>query len=136
MRSYAREVAFCLIYGDFIDNEGTPEDLSEFFDKSKLKAEDEVFAKNLFTEVRKDKQKYLNEISELSVGYKIERINKVEQAILCLAMYEIDKGTAPEGAAIDEAVKLSKKYSGEKSAGFVNGILSNYLKSKKQEKPT
>lgn len=108
MRSYAREVAFCLIYGDFIDNEGTPEDLSEFFDKSKLKAEDEVFARNLFTEVRKDKQKYLNEISELSVGYKIERINKVEQAILCLAMYEIDKGTAPEGAAIDEAVKLSK----------------------------
>ena len=34
MRSYAREVAFCLIYGDFIDNEGTPEDLSEFFDKT------------------------------------------------------------------------------------------------------
>ena len=63
-------------------------------------------------------------ISDVSEGWKITRMNKVDLTILRLAVYEIFyDGDIPTGVAINEAVELAKKFGGDDSPSFVNGIL-------------
>lgn len=66
---------------------------------------------------------------ELSVGWKKERVGKVELTIIRLALFEIlfDEDV-PTGVAINEAVELAKKYGGDESPAFVNGVLGKISK--------
>lgn len=63
-------------------------------------------------------------ISKESAGWKLSRMNKVDLAILRLAAYEVllDEDI-PVGVAINEAVELAKKFGGDDSPSFVNGVL-------------
>ncbi|MBO6115402.1 MAG: transcription antitermination factor NusB [Lachnospiraceae bacterium] len=64
-------------------------------------------------------------ISDISVGWNIERIGKAELAILRLAVYEIKyDDDIPLNVAVSEAVELSKIYCGEEAGSFVNGVLT------------
>ncbi|MDR2465338.1 MAG: transcription antitermination factor NusB [Streptococcaceae bacterium] len=68
----------------------------------------------------------------LSAKWTIERLSKVDKSILRLGVYELkfgDEEVAGE-VVIDEAVELSKKYSDEKSAKFINGVLDTVFKQK------
>ncbi len=62
--------------------------------------------------------------------FPIDKINKIDLAILRLAIYElmIEKKEPPK-VVIDEAVELSKEYGGETSPAFINGALGNVLKN-------
>ncbi|MBO6158422.1 MAG: transcription antitermination factor NusB [Firmicutes bacterium] len=63
-------------------------------------------------------------------GWSLNRLSKVDLAILRLALYEIRyEEDIPERVSINEAVELAKKYSQEAARGFVNGILANFAKS-------
>lgn len=66
-------------------------------------------------------------ISQVSKGWTIDRIGKVELAVLRLAVYEIvyDENI-PTSVAINEAVELSKKFGPQDSYSFVNGILARF----------
>lgn len=61
--------------------------------------------------------------------FPIEKINKVDLAILRLAVYEllIEKNQ-PQKVIIDEAVELAKEYGGDKSPSFINGALGKLIK--------
>ncbi len=65
------------------------------------------------------------QIEEVSVGWKLNRMSRVDLAILRLAVYELlyDE-KIPTGVAINEAVELAKTYGGDASPSFVNGILA------------
>jgi N utilization substance protein B len=66
-------------------------------------------------------------ISEVSKGWTIDRIGKVELALLRLAVYEIVyDDNIPTSVAINEAVELSKKFGPQDSYAFVNGILARF----------
>lgn len=70
----------------------------------------------------------VEEIDEIlnthTTGWKTTRMNKVDLTILRLAVYEIQwDEDVPAGVAINEAVELAKKYSGEEGPSFVNGVL-------------
>ena len=66
-------------------------------------------------------------ISEVSKGWTIDRIGKVELAVLRLAVYEIVyDDNIPTSVAINEAVELSKKFGPQDSYSFVNGILARF----------
>lgn len=57
----------------------------------------------------------------------MNRIGKVEVSILRLALYEMLYDEAvPVKVAINEAVELAKKYGGDSSPQFINGILAKY----------
>ncbi len=58
--------------------------------------------------------------------FSIDKINKVDLAILRLAVYEllVEKKQPPK-VVIDEAIELAKEYGGETSPGFINGALGN-----------
>ena len=58
-------------------------------------------------------------------GWKTSRMNKVDLSILRLAVYEMKwDDEIPEGVAIDQAVELAKKYSGDDGPSFINGVLA------------
>lgn len=59
--------------------------------------------------------------------WPVEKINKIDLAILRLAVYEIVGDRVPKKVAVDEAVELAKEYGAESSPGFVNGVLGKIL---------
>ena len=68
-------------------------------------------------------------INKYSKGWKANRLPKVNLAILRLAIYEIKYlDDVPNSVAINEAVELAKKYSGEGDYSFINGILGSVAK--------
>lgn len=71
----------------------------------------------------------LNEkISAASQGWKLNRMNKVDLTIIRLALYEmLFDDEVPTKVAINEAVELAKKYGGDESPQFVNGILAKLV---------
>ncbi len=64
----------------------------------------------------------------LKADWKIERISKVDLAILKLAIYEIKYKELPYKVAINEAVELAKKYGEDTSKNFINGVLASIVK--------
>lgn len=69
------------------------------------------------------------EISSSAPEWPLERINKIDLAILRLAVFELSvKKSEPPKVVIDEAVELAKEFGSENSASFVNGVLGNILK--------
>lgn len=67
-------------------------------------------------------------IKTAATEFPVEKINKIDLAILRLAVYEllIEKKQPPK-VIIDEAVELAKEYGGETSSSFINGVLGNIL---------
>ena len=61
-------------------------------------------------------------------GWKTSRMGKVDLTILRLAVYEIEwDEEVPRGVAINEAVELAKRYGGEESPSFINGVLGKIV---------
>ena len=58
-------------------------------------------------------------------SWSIDRITKVDLAILRLAAYELMLGEVPAGVAINEAVELANQYSTDKAGSFINGVLGS-----------
>lgn len=77
-----------------------------------------------------ENQDFLDEqIKKAAPQFPIDKINKIDLAVLRLAAYEllIDRKQPPK-VIIDEAIELSKQYGGDTSSAFVNGALGNILK--------
>ena len=58
-------------------------------------------------------------------GWSIDRLSRVDLAILRLATHELMLGQTPKGVVINEAVELANQYSTDKAGGFINGVLGN-----------
>lgn len=67
-------------------------------------------------------------INEKTKDWTTERIAKVEVAIIRLAIYEVFyDDEVPSSVAINEAIEIAKKFGGESSPAFVNGVLANIV---------
>jgi transcription antitermination protein NusB len=65
-------------------------------------------------------------ISKYSERWRIERMPAVDRNILRMAIFEMMQGETP--VVIDEAIELARKFSGEESAPFINGMLDSIRK--------
>lgn len=75
-------------------------------------------------------------IEKYAVGWKFERIPLVASAIMRLAMYEIlYMPEIPNGAAINEAVEIAKKYESSDVVRFINGILGSFVRKEAGDAP-
>ena len=68
------------------------------------------------------------EESNQITDWKLQRISKIDLAILKLAIYELKYTKIPFKVAINEAVELAKKYGEDSSKNFVNGVLASVVK--------
>lgn len=72
-----------------------------------------------------EKEKIDKIIEGAAPEFPINKINRVDLAILRLAVYEFLQKKEPSRVIIDEAVELAKEYGGETSPQFINGALGN-----------
>lgn len=70
------------------------------------------------------------EIEASASEWPIDKLNKIDLAILRLAVYELKFTNTPSKVTIDEAVELAKEFGGESSPSFVNGVLGDILNRK------
>ena len=72
----------------------------------------------------------LNEyITKYSIGWDVSRISRLARAVMQLAIYEVlHMEDVPTGVAISEAVRIAKKYDGDDTGAFVNGILGSFAR--------
>jgi len=70
-------------------------------------------------------------LDEISKGWKLERLGKVELAILRLAIFEMNfDEDIPTNVALNEAVELAKTFGGDTSPSFINGVLGKLIEEK------
>ena len=133
-RRSARENAFFLLFQmDFFKTEEYEQVKEIFFAEKELpvKEEERVFITKEVEGAREHREEIDKIISECAKGWNTERMNKVDLAILRLAVYELCfSGDTPLGVAINEAVELAKKFSSDESPAFINGILGNVARGR------
>ncbi|HIT10928.1 MAG TPA: transcription antitermination factor NusB [Candidatus Onthousia faecigallinarum] len=123
-RSEAREAAVKSLYKiDILTQAKVDYDIKEV-----IKEECEIqndFVDELVSGVL-DHQKELDQLANKYLkNWTIERLNKVDQAILRIGIYELMYTETPSIVAINEAVELSKKYSEEAVTKMINGVLDS-----------
>lgn len=74
-------------------------------------------------------------IAKRSIGWSLDRINRVDRSILRLSIYELNNSDTPTSVIINEAVNLAKKYGTDDSSKFVNGILGGLVEKEKNKQP-
>jgi N utilization substance protein B len=62
-------------------------------------------------------------IDEATQGWPADRLGALERNVLRIAIYELERGEVPREVAIDEAVRLAKRYASDEAGKLVNGIL-------------
>ena len=125
-RSELREHIFKMIFGlEFSENEQINEQLELYLDQLvDVQEKDYDYmlekAKGIAGKVAEIDQI----INENTTGWKTSRMNKVDLSILRLAVYEMKwDEDVPVKVAIDEAVELAKRVSGEEGPACINGVL-------------
>ncbi len=128
-RSEMREQAFILLFEKEFFKDMPLQEIEEVFSENVSALSD--YAKELFEITFAHSGEFDEIIEKYSNGWKLNRIPKVNVSILRLALAEIIyMDSVPENVAINEAVELAKKYSGNEDYAFINGILGSYSRSK------
>ena len=135
-RRVERSFAFKVLYGLCFSPANSENDLREAFlrspDRPEAMDDQNSYAWNLVFNVWKYREALDKAIASFSQNWRLERLGKVEAALLRIAFWELkqDDPDVPPKVAINEAVELSKQYSDEKSRAFVNGILDAAAKAR------
>ena len=129
-RSTARAHAMKLVYEWQMGGDGGEDTRLNMLEVSCEEAE-YGFMNALFEGVIAEQDKIDELITEFSRGWTIERLNKVDLAILRIAIYELMTKETPAAVVVKEAMNLATDYSGDKSAPFINGLLGSVSRSGK-----
>ncbi len=82
----------------------------------------------LVTKILSQKEVIDEKIQVAAPTWPIDKLNRIDLAILRLAVYELSNSDTPPKVVIDEAVELAKEFGGESSPSFVNGVLGTIYK--------
>ena len=128
-RSELREIIIKTLYQIYIY-----QDKNLSFDINEI-VKDQLEKKNDFVfDTLENILKYQKDISDLANRYmkdwNIDRISKVDKAILSLAIYELLYTDTPDIVCINEAVELAKEYSDDKVKNMINAVLDSVMKDK------
>ena len=143
-RANARELAVHLIYGRVFTGE-EPEQVvttrlaKEYYEQ--LAEENEVYTERpsraqlryldtVVSGVANREEELNGYIQKFSIGWDISRISKLTRCVMQLAIFEtLYVEDVPVGVAVSEAVRIAKKYDGNDTGSFVNGILGSFARS-------
>ncbi len=121
-RSELREIIMKVIYQTYILDKTKNEYNIDDLIKEQLEIENDYV--NTCVEGIIKNQKEINKLANKYMNnWTIDRLNKVDKAILSLAIYELMYTDTPSVVAINEAIELSKKYSEEAVTKMINGVL-------------
>jgi N utilization substance protein B len=131
-RSTARAHAMKLVYEWEMGGEGGEETRLNLLEVKPDETE-YAFMDALYDGVVAEHEKLDALISEYARGWSLDRLSRVDLAILRLGAYELLRKENPPAIVINEAVELANAYSGDKAGPFVNGVLGSIARSGKTE---
>lgn len=121
-RSELREIIMKIIYQvNMFEESKLDYDLNDLI-KEQLEVEND-FINETIDGIIKNKEKIDALANKYLKDWTMERLNKVDQAIISLGIYELMYTETPSIVAINEAIELSKKYSDDAVTKMINGIL-------------
>ena len=129
-RSEAREMLFKALYSVEIQKDVTEEHIDLFLENNEITDTATIgYIKTAVNSIN-EKKAELEEIitNNLKKDWTLERISKINIALLKLAIYEIKYTETPFKVVINEVVELAKKYGDDISPNFINGILASIVK--------
>ena len=131
-RTETRELAFRLIYSSEVQKVMEQEQVELYLQENEIKQKAEVeYINQVYNGIKEHKEEIEGLISSnLKEKWTMERISKINRAILKLAIFELIYAKLPFKVVINEAVELAKKYGDDSSKSFVNGILASIVKEK------
>ena len=133
-RRQARELALIALYQYEVNLADSPLECLKINLEFKSYPEEVLdYTKVLLNGILKYWDKLNELITKFSIGWKLERISIIDRNILRIGIFEIlYLDYIPDKVAINEAVELAKNFSSEESYLFINGILDNIFKHKKE----
>ena len=141
-RHRSREAALQVLYAVDLDRRqtrGTSESVraEEAFDRVaahfELPEGARAFAKELVTGVCRARQELDDRLGAHSENWRINRMAAVDRNVLRLGAYEILHTDTPTAIAIDQAVELARRFGGDRSPAFVNGILDSVAREEGED---
>ena len=127
-RTEMREHIFRMVFSyEFNSDQEMPQQMQLYFEQldQEPKEEDMAYIRDKALNIILKSEEIDEMLNELVTGGKTSRMNKVDLSILRLAVYEMKYDEdVPVGVAINEAVELAKKYSGDEGPAFINGVLA------------
>jgi N utilization substance protein B len=135
MRNTAREAALNIIFAKQFNTDCLEILQKNIFKRFKLEKDNDIlFATDLVATVEDHYDELIGRIEDACHHYKENRINPTDKSILLIAMAEICYfDEIPPVVSVSEAAGLARKYSTEKSADFVNGVLSGVINTKAED---
>jgi len=128
MRNAAREAALNIVFAKQFNTDYIDTLKKKIYKQFALEGDDLLFAADLVAAVEEHKSEILEKIDEACHHYHENRINPMDKSILMIAMAEIMYfEEIPPVVSVSEAAGLARKYSSDKSADFVNGVLAGVI---------
>lgn len=132
-RRELREHVFLMLFRrDFYDSMDELKEQVELYlndSEDPIDEETHEYLKNKVNAIYEKSELLDQKINDVAQGWKTRRMSKVDLTIIRLALYEmIYDDDVPEKVAINEAVELAKKFGGDDSPSFINGILAKLIK--------
>ncbi len=142
-RTLAREDAFKLIFEMEITGISAEEALGYLYDSVEdsdgmwaqkfISASAKSYLETIIKGIEEKKDVLIEKITPMLKKWTISRISKVNLSVLLLAFYEVEfMEDIPHKVTANEAVTIAKKYGGDESGAFINGVIGTLLNSKKQ----
>lgn len=135
-RTNAREVALRYLY--MADQRGYGElpDLAGYLQDEADSAGSRAYAKVLVEGCLADREELDQRLTAVASNWNLVRMAAIDRNCLRLGAFELLKsGDVPPKTAVDEAIRLAKKFGGAQSGAFVNGVLDRILKQVAESRP-
>ncbi len=128
MRTTARETAFRIIFASRF-NESDNGLTKSLYKTEKLTDDDTAYCDRVLSIIKEHEQEFTDVLDKLSKDFPQSRIFPADKSILLVALAEIKyMDDIPTPVSINEAANIASKYSSEKSATYISGILAEAVK--------
>ena len=132
-RRKAREFALQMLFQEDLTAQGADEIRESFWLSRRTDADTRQFAQGLLVVSLEHRSQIDEQIKRCSEHWRLERMAAVDRNVLRLAVTEFLHFDTPAVVVIDEAIELARKFGGQDSAEFVNGILDAIRKDLEQD---
>jgi N utilization substance protein B len=123
-RTDARRAVVSILFAQDCGNPDAVKLQDAFFEEQKIRNKQREFAKTLLSGAVENLDAIDDIIkAKLSAEWSIERIGRVEKAVLRLGTYEIKYTDVDLPIIINEALNITKEIAADESPNFINGIL-------------
>jgi N utilization substance protein B len=129
-RRASRETAMKLLYQMEIQKSDKSEQIEMALEDENLTEKDKKYIRNIINGVNEKVTIIDSIIEKNAMGWKLNRVSKIDLSILRIGIYEIlYREDIPFSVSVNEAVELAKKYSNDDAGSFVNGLLAKVTKA-------